>query len=240
MRMKDFSDKYSVKSLTDFFFYPSTPASGYVGILLGNGCVSGDIARNAAESYKQGRIKKIIVTGGVQSKNPPLYHILMSEGFNVFEKDFLNSKLEADYMQSVLLDNGVNLSDIIYVERQSKNTGDNFEFIEPAIRAFNIKNAVLFGVAYGAPRAYQTAKRVMPDLNFQSERVFPYGLLRQEWIEKWPDIEFVRKILINERSKLDVNNPNNYYNQGFCISVALPTLLSGWNSTLKRANKPTV
>jgi uncharacterized SAM-binding protein YcdF (DUF218 family) len=220
--MKDFADNYSNQALTDFFFYDSTPAYGHTGILLGNGCVSGDIARAAAQAYKQGRIKKIIITGGVQSKNPPLYVILSDHNFNIVKEDFLNNDLEADYMQSVLLANGVNLHDIVYVERRSQNTGDNFEMVEPAIRALNTKSAILFGVAYGAPRAYQTAIRVMPDIHFQSERVFPYGLSMQEWKIKWPNINFIKKILINERHKLDPHNPNNYYKQGFCVPVELP------------------
>jgi uncharacterized SAM-binding protein YcdF (DUF218 family) len=217
--MKDLSDIYSVSAVNDFLLYEPDTVQSQVGILLGNGCVSGDIARHAAIAYNKGLIKKIIITGGVSAKNPPLFDTLSSMNLPIIEGDFKTELSEADYMQSVLLTNGVNLSDIIYTERQATNTGENLEFIEPAMCAFNIKSATLFGVAYGAKRAFQTARRVMPDIKFYSHPVYPYGVKRNAWLNQWPEIDYIKNIIIAERKKLDPDNPDNYYNKGFCVPV---------------------
>ena len=218
--MKDFNDIYSHSAINDFIFFESRPMQTQVGIILGNGCVSGNIAREGANLYKQGLIKKIIVTGGVPAKNPPFYEHLVNTGFSVTEEDFTTDKSEADYMQHVLINEGVNLSDIIYTDRQSTNTGENFENIEPAMRAFGIKSAAVIGVAYASRRAYQTAKRVMPDLDFHPHPVYPYGLSREQWRKNWPTIDFAKKIIIAERAKLDHSHANNYYECGHCVDVA--------------------
>jgi uncharacterized SAM-binding protein YcdF (DUF218 family) len=222
------------------FFKPAQMDNPDVAILLGARGVSGDIARHAARDYLSGKFNAIVLCGGITVKQqwipyamtlaPTLWGITKE-----FKKEDLSSNLkESDYMREVLLGEGVPKDAIKFTDRQSTNTGENFKNIEGHVLSSGYQSAHIYCVAYGQRRAIETAAHVFenthPEFNIAPVPVYPYGISRDTWMQKWSSVLGVRGVIKGEFDKTNPNNPKSYHypqpngREAFCTPCTIPTL----------------
>ena len=198
--------------------FPTAPKKkASVAILLGAKGVSGDIAREAALDYLSticgltNYFNKIIISGGRHVFQPHVLPAIWStRGTQANITDFFSLRKEADYMRKVLIDGGVDPQDIICVDNTSTNTGENFANIRNFIRAENIASANVYSVANMSRRAVETCAWQIPELQSNPVGIYPYGLSREKWLERWPNTG-IQSIVIDEYEKINPRNPNNFY-----------------------------
>ncbi len=215
-----------VTNINDRLLFKNKSVETDVTILLGAKSVSGDIARAFLKTYKHGQ--KIILAGGNKCFEPWVKWLMSGREATLHTGDFWTRDKEADYMRSILIDSGIAPEDIIFAENHSTNTGQNFQKIRDFILSNDFNSASIWTVAYHQRRAIETCAKEIPELNTLPVPVYPFGLSRETWLEEWPKIYFITGklgitgIVKDEFNKLDPQNPDNYYNRGFCVPVELP------------------
>ncbi len=221
-------DKHFINKVNNrLLFEPQHPEQSDVAILLGAEGVSGDIARKAAKDCLSGKFNKIVLSGGMRIFQPHVYAFIKTSCRKYPElslqiSDFSSLKKEADYMREILIKEHVPQSAIVFEDNQSTNTGQNFKNIKDAVSYF--KTAVIYTTAYHQRRAVETCAQVVPHLQTTPVPVYPYGLSRQTWLDQWAKTIGIRNIVADEYQKLNRNNPNSFYNQGFCVPVNIEIL----------------
>ena len=207
--------------------FETAPIKADIAILLGAKSVSGDIAREATEHQLVTAtglgdyFNNIVLCGGNRVFQPHVYvAIQRTKGSDKYFSDFFSPRKEADYMRRVLIGEGIPDSNIIFSENRSQHTGDNFANIRAFVRDNGITTANVYTVAYGARRAVETAAVQIPELKCNPVAVYPYGLSREDWLERWPETG-IRNVVIGEYEKLNPENTGNYYRQGHCKPVVI-------------------
>jgi uncharacterized SAM-binding protein YcdF (DUF218 family) len=218
-----------IQAVNDRLLFETPPQKTDAAIVLGNRMHAGDLARVTARHYFQGYFDNIILCGGVSLYSP---YLLKLKAKNAFQravgqdvppmtipwKDiFVIGKKEVCHMRDVLLDLGVPKSAIVYIDDLSTNTGENFAFIADHVEQAGYKSATIVAAAYHQLRGMETCARWMPNLETHPLAVYPFSLTRKECLETWPKDPLFRAVVLSEYKKLDPENPNNYYNQGFCV-----------------------
>jgi len=190
-----------------------------IAIVLGARSVSGELARAAMKGLAAGQFKKVILCGGHRVFEPWVYAALKIKGIdNVTARDFFSWNREADYMRTVMAEEG---DQVIFSENLSKHTGQNFENIRDFVTSQKFKSASIVTVAYHQRRAVETCKRWIPDLDAVPVPVYPYGLSRDQWLEKWAHTPIIKNVVAGEFQKLSLQNSKNYYAQGHCTPVEI-------------------
>lgn len=225
-----------IKRVNERLLYPTPDRQTDVGILLGNAMCSGDIARKTANLYKTGKFSKIILSGGVPQKSWTLLHRRLNNIFRRHSKhanlklsipltDIFTTATEADHMADILQKQGVPKHAIAFTDRQSQNTGENFRYIKDHIETEGYKSATLVCAVFHQRRVLETCKLWLPDLDAATYPVNPYGITDNDWHQKWPQIPFARAAMLGEDFRInpEINPDNNYYKQGYCIPVKIPT-----------------
>lgn len=210
--------KTVVEGINDYLLFNSPSANTEVGLLLGATGVSGEIARHAAKLYKEGRFKKIIVSGGVpvnKAKGVLSFMNSLDSDITINPNDIKSKETEAAYMRKVLIDNGVNADDITFVENKSQNTQENIQNCKAEIEEFS--SVTLVTPAYSQRRALMTLRgNIETDPIVVTEPVYPFGTRRDNWHDK-----VIRYIVEGEMHKIDPSNPKNYVAEGYCVDVDL-------------------
>ena len=209
--------------------FETPPQKTDVAIVLGNTRFSRDLARVSARYYFDGFFDYIILCGGVTVTSSEL---VKRKARNAFQRAighnvppftipwtdiFTAPKMESRHMADVLLSIGMPKRAIVHIDDRSTNTGENFAFIADHVQAAGYESATIIAGAYHQLRGMETCARWIPDLRTQSIPVYPYSLRREEFIALWPQDDLFRGIVLSEYEKLNPENPDNYYRQGFCI-----------------------
>jgi uncharacterized SAM-binding protein YcdF (DUF218 family) len=226
-----------VEQINDrLLFVADIPDKVDVAILLGNQLCSGDIARQVAIDFHNEHFQNIILCGGI---NMPTYPIIKQKIKSDFRKviqpdehhpsiqwsDVLAfGRTEAQHMESILRSGNVPPHSIVHTDNLSTNTGENFAFIADFIERKNYKTAYIYAGAYHARRGVETCKRWITDLDAHPRHVYPFGLSREQWLSRWPKDPPIGSRLSSEFHKLNRDNSENYYRQGFCTPVDIPRL----------------
>lgn len=196
-------------------------------IVLGAGAVSGEVAREAAQHYHAGLYSKLMLTGGVPVRQPAiLLNLILTGRFRAVVdcvrhaklRDFFSTKSEADYMYDQLRANGVPEKAIVDVDRQARNTGDNFDYVRDSLRTFNSVSIVC--TAENQRRALGTL-RIRPEFNHvaaQNVPVYPFGMRRDNWDRRILGIgpPAFEPRMQQEYTKMDPHSPGNYIGH-FCV-----------------------
>lgn len=208
-----------------------------VAILLGNSTCSGELARKAAHNYHNGYFENIILCGGVRvfSKHLLTRKLVSdfkqvrgfsSHNFTIpWEDIIVGKKTESQHMHDVLIRNGLPKNALVHIDNDSTNTGENFEFIKDSIKDNGFKTASIFAGAHHARRGVETCEKWIPELTAYPVHVYPFGLKRNEWLAKWSNDRMISYYLTSEFAKTNPENPNNYYDKGFCVPVNMADLL---------------
>ena len=150
-----------------------------VDVIFVPGCARPELAEEAAKLYQSGYAPLIIPSGaytkveggfrGIKAKSNPY-----GENFDC----------EADYLEAVLLANGVSKEGILK-EKEATYTLENAEktrlLLEQNNLTADIKSAILCCKAHHARRAYFYYSLVFPDLTIYLHPVNVDGISRQNW-----------------------------------------------------------
>lgn len=201
------------------FDFPASQSD--VGIILGTRSVSGTLARTASRLYHCGVFDHLIVCGGMKVFQPSLLFALAASGLkgNTPSLDFLSMQTEADYICKILKENNVPQSAILHIDRQSKNTAENFRYIASVINDNAIQTATVITVPYHQRRAIETCKVEIPLLQAFPYGVYPFGITKENWSKT-----LAKGIVVGEFNKLNAQNPDSYYHKGFCQPVDINAL----------------
>ena len=165
-----------------------------VSVLLGCRSISESVVDDFVQTYRQG--DKVIVSGGVPVKEEYVGHLLASSGkkeeayddigAKTLKERFTSELCEAEYMKQRLLQKGVREDDIIFVDDQSKNTGEQIQNVKKTIVDHGFKGAVLYIFSASAMRAFMTARHEAdnPELNdvtISVEPVNAFGYDPKNW-----------------------------------------------------------
>jgi uncharacterized SAM-binding protein YcdF (DUF218 family) len=203
-----------IRAVNDRLLFTTSPKHTDAAILLGARSVSGEIAKHAMKGIASGHFNKVILCGGNRVFEPWIHGVLFLKGLtNISASDFWSREREADYMARILEDKK---AEIIFLENTSKHTGETFQNIRDYILASDIKSAAIYTTAYHQLRAQETCRRWIPELDTTTVPVYPFGLSRETWLKEWHKTPIIRGIIRDEYEKLNPNNPNNYYNLGYC------------------------
>ena len=211
-----------------------------VALVFGRGLMTGFLALEAANLYKQGLIKKIIVMGGVpvsQSKDTPGYKKLGID--SKLRRSGLphphRRETEAEWARRILTQHGIP-NHAISFENKSKHTGMN---VTEAIAHHNLgkaRRAVIIGEFCHTRRLLETVRHFLPlgDASpaFTVHAVFMPGITRKNWHKSPPLVNgFVKPEL--QRLGFIPWTDADYLKQGF-ITAASPEIETRYYKSAKR------
>ena len=149
-------------------------------IVFGSNHHAAHLAARAAELYKQGYFKLIVVSGGVP----------MADG-----------RLEADCMRDVLLERGVPASAIL-VEDKARNTGENAVYARTLLEKEKgvgaVKSVLAIGHIQASRRFLMTLEKHWPEAIKMFTSSNCYGASRELW---YTDPAF-RQSVLSEHKKI--------------------------------------
>lgn len=139
-------EKYELVKILWNYLYLGEPIEK-CDCILGMGCHDLNIPERCAELYKNGYADIIIFTGGLGKVTKELWN-----------------KSEAEKFAEIAISLGVP-KEKIYVEKESTNTGENFEFTKKLIQQnhLNINSFLLVHKPYMERRAMAAFKVFLPD-----------------------------------------------------------------------------
>ncbi|HEY4512461.1 MAG TPA: YdcF family protein [Candidatus Paceibacterota bacterium] len=172
------------KEITEYIFVENKNLNADIAFAFGTWNAYKESCRKAAELYKQGRVQKIIVSGGVNPKSGLAEGVLMAEE-----------------MQKL----GVPKKDVL-IENRASNTLENVlftrEILDRRIGLGKIKVIVVVVKNIHARRALMTLKKHMPSgIELKSA---PYASDYYENVtkENWHKTESGRTLVMHELEKI--------------------------------------
>ncbi|WP_149563177.1 YdcF family protein [Streptomyces cacaoi] len=168
-------------------------------IILGLGSHDLSVADASVDLYEQGLAPVLVFTGATS----PTTRERMPRG-------------EADHYRERALERGVPARDI-YVEPLARNTGQNITFSRQLMEeaGIEVSSALLVTKPYEERRAYATARKQWPEVEFVSASA-PVSLER--YVESIGDARLVLDMLVGSLQRLLV-----YPEQGHMIRMEVPS-----------------
>ncbi|MFI1481503.1 YdcF family protein [Streptomyces sp. NPDC020747] len=122
---------------------------------------------------------------------------------------------EAEHYRERAIELGVP-ADVILVESQARNTGENIRFSRTLLadRGVPVSSVLLISKPYEERRAYATARKLWPDVEWVSAST-PMTL--PEYVDSIQDARLVIDMLVGAQQRLTV-----YPRQGFMIEQTIP------------------
>ncbi|WP_326729210.1 YdcF family protein [Streptomyces phaeochromogenes] len=122
---------------------------------------------------------------------------------------------EAEHYRDRALELGVPV-DVILVEPQARNTGENIRFSRALLegRGVPVSSALLVSKPYEERRAYATARKLWPDVEWVSAST---TMTLSEYVDSIQDARLVIDMLVGAQQRLMV-----YPRQGFMIEQVIP------------------
>lgn len=210
-----------INDINEYLLFDFPTVKTDVGIILGTRGVSGTLARRASRLYAQGVFNRIIICGGMKVFQPGLLFALSASGIkgNAPTMDFLSMMAEADYIHKILRGHNIPQSAIMHIDRKSTNTAENFRFAASAINDNAVQTATIITASYHQRRAIETCAIEIPSLTAFPHGVYPFGITKRNWSKT-----IAKGIVVAEFNKMNMHNPDNYYNKGFCRPVDMDML----------------
>ncbi|SFW90057.1 YdcF family protein [Amycolatopsis australiensis] len=185
-----------VRTLWDYHDLRHEPRRSDVGVGLGSR--EPGVAVHTAELYHAGRFPLIVFTGA----NAPTTVDRFPRG-------------EAVHYREIALERGVP-DDVILVEPEARNTGDNIAFTRRLLaeRGIPVRSVTLVSRPYQQRRAYATAKRLWPGVEIvcASKRVS-----LEDYLDGVEDATRVVSMLVGETQRI-----TEYAARGFAIPQPVP------------------
>ncbi len=171
------SDRSTVNAITKLIFVEDEPAQADLIIIPGT--MRSHLAEKAAELYSQGYAKRILCTGGVNSK--------------------LNMN-ECEFAANILLKSGVNQDDIL-LESESTNTKENAHNALILLKQNKLDHSriILISKPYHARRLLMTFKKSFTNSILY---VIPVEDDRQITKNNWFETSDKKEIVMNELRKI--------------------------------------
>lgn len=176
--MKTFYD-----DLTEFIFVEDTPQRADYIFIPGSGY--GELAQKAAQLYRQGYAKKIVVSGK--------YSILkgcFEAPVSPAQYTGRSYETECDFLTEVLRDNGVCEEDILQ-EKQASYTYENAIYTAKLLKGERVERALLVCQAFHARRSLMYYQLLFPDTRFFVCPVKTQGITRENWYMEEKKIDTV-------------------------------------------------
>lgn len=202
-------------------------------LLLGARSASGEIALRAADIYKKGQVKKLVLSGGLPARQlSTVFAASIDKHISVPMNAFSENRNEAEWMRDILLENGVNKNDILLVDTQSKNTGENLENCKAILDV--IGSITIVCLAYHQRRALGTLRKTLSTRPVvTTSAVYPFGITKDNWQQT--KLAF---ILEDEMDKITIDKPGNYISKGFCSAVDLEQETQFVKNLLRASKRP--
>ncbi|MEV0659855.1 YdcF family protein [Actinomadura luteofluorescens] len=173
-------------------------AVGPTDVAIGLGSHDLGVATFSAELYREGMVPRIVFTGA----NAPTTIERFPRGEAVHYRDHAIALGVPD--------------DVILVESEATNTGQNIEFTRKLLagRGIEVRSATLISRPYQQRRAYSTARKLWPELEVVcASRPLPLD----EYIASIGDVGRVINMLVGDTQRVMV-----YPGRGFAIPQDMP------------------
>tara|TARA_Y100001936_G_scaffold86989_1_gene85327 strand:- start:227 stop:985 length:759 start_codon:yes stop_codon:yes gene_type:complete len=227
---------FSSKEIEEILFPDISLKRSCVALVFGRGLMTGFLAQQAAELYKQGLVKRIIVSGGVaveKSKDTPGYITLGIEGQlqkEKISKPRLNMT-EAEWARKILIAQGIPKTKIEF-ENNSRHTGENVTKCIEHHDLLKAKDIIIVGEFCHCRRLVETVRHYIPkekNIAIAIKPVFMPGLNRQNWVHQ---SRLINGFIMPELQRLGFlkwDQPD-YIQQGFITPTS-------WKSEIKKYRK---
>lgn len=174
---------YPFDSITDFIFVPEELPGAPCDAILIPGGSRPELMKKAAELYKNGKGRYIIVSGAYNFKIPAY-------------------KTEAEYLKSIALNEGIPQEAII-CEEKATNTYENalFSLEKAKEHKLNVDNVILICKTFHSRRALFTYQKVFP----QQSRFYVQCITDERYIlaDNWyKNVESI-KLVMGEVEKME-------------------------------------
>lgn len=188
------------------FFDHDEAISAELGLILGCRSISLYVADEAVTMYKEGRLKKLAISGGNGCSDWITKKQAETDPFVLHEPD----TLEADAIEAYLLENGVKPEDIVCVDREATNTGENIVNCLGTLKGYD--TTLLIAPAYSQRRAVSTYRRYITDTKkaVSAIAVYPMGLTQNNWHTR-----LIRFLVMDEYNKVT----SNYIKTGYIVET---------------------
>ena len=209
------SDPDLIAQINDTLLYDTPAVTTECGFVLGCRGATGEVAREAVRLYRQGHFDKIIVSGGVTVEQGWLENIIRAnEHLSHHNYEELHYPgLEVDQVFGIFKRYGIPKDDVLFYEGSSTNTGEN---IQNCLRELEqMESITIVCRADNQKRAHATARHWLGERPvITTVPVFPFGVTRENWHET--PLSYLVK---GEMKKLDISQPGNYVQKGFCVDL---------------------
>ena len=176
-----------------------------VGILFGCRSASGTVAREAAFLYESGAFPKIMVAGGMKARQVEVWLALNEEQRKAASLcDFFNLSREANYMRSVLIDEGVPADDIIIGDDTQKHGHKIAEALKAKLDG-KFRSATVMAYLPYSRRNLGSLRFQGVDIPIDVQGVKPFNLTPENWHESK-----VAPYVVQEANNMDPDNPDGY------------------------------
>ncbi|WP_413758382.1 YdcF family protein [Streptomyces sp. MMBL 11-3] len=167
-------------------------------VAIGLGSHDLGVADTTVDLYRRGMMPLIVFTGATSRTTRER----MPRG-------------EAEHYRDRALELGVP-ADAILVEPQARNTGENIRFSRALLedQGIPVSSVLLVSKPYEERRAYATARKLWPDVEWVSAST---SMTLPEYIDSIQDARLVIDMLVGAQQRLMV-----YPQQGFMIEQAIP------------------
>ncbi|WP_329049817.1 YdcF family protein [Amycolatopsis sp. NBC_01488] len=183
-----------VRTLWDYHDLRHEPRRSDVGVGLGSR--EPGVAVHTAELFHAGRFPLVVFTGA----NAPTTVDRFPRG-------------EAVHYREIALELGVP-DDVILVEREARNTGENIEFTRRLLAGREIGSVTLVSRPYQQRRAYATAKRRWPGVDVACASK---AVSLEDYLARVEDAARVISMLVGETQRI-----TEYAARGFAIPQPVP------------------
>jgi len=171
------------------------------------------VANRAAELYKNGYGKYVVVSGGVGKLTLDLF-----------------TKPEAEVFEDILLDCGVP-KDKIILESKSTNTGENIRFTYALLKKYdkNFGSFILVQKPYMERRTYATFKKQWPDVDTKIQVTSPM-VSYSDYFDGRKNKDLILNIMVGDLQRI-----KEYPKLGYQIEQDMPDAVWSAYQTLVKA-----
>ncbi len=166
MQKRDWNRNLStefLKYIGDYMLVETPLAKADICLVFGNHAHAAELADRAADLYKQGYFKLIVVSGGVPMKD---------------------GRLEADCMRDVLLARGVPASAIL-TEDKAQNSGQNIRYsralLEKTFGTGAVKSILAVGHIHASRRFLMTIENDWPEVTKMFTTINCFSVPKNLW-----------------------------------------------------------